>query len=62
VLGISDAEGEIPAATTDHSGNPKGIDVRDRATGTGDLQRGKGATGIDMGYGGKGTGINPDKA
>jgi hypothetical protein len=62
VLGIGDAEGEIPRATSDRGGHPEGIDVRERTTGTGDLQRGKGATGIDMGHGGKGTGINPDKA
>jgi hypothetical protein len=62
VLGIGDAEGEIPAATSDRGGHPEGIEVRERTTGTADLQRGKGATGIDMGHGGKGTGINPDKA
>jgi hypothetical protein len=57
VLGISDTspDVEIPRATTDRSGNPAGIDVRQHATGTGELRRNKGATGIDMGGAGSGT-------
>jgi hypothetical protein len=57
VLGISDTPGdvEIPRATTDRGGNPAGIEVRQHATGTGELKRNKGATGIDMGGAGTGT-------
>lgn len=59
ILGLSDAppDVEIPRATTDHGGHPQGIDVRDHATGIGDLHQGPGATGIDMGYGGEGTAV-----
>jgi hypothetical protein len=62
VLGISDSppEVEIPRATPDRGGNPAGIEVREHATGTGDLKRGTGATGIDMGAGGTGTGLASD--
>jgi hypothetical protein len=60
VLGISDADPsvEIPAATSDRGGNPVGIEVRGPATGTGDLRRTKGVTGIDMGAGGSGTDVD----
>ena len=59
VLGISDTpvDVEIPRATQDRGGHPQGIDVRTPATGIGDLHRGSGATGIDMGYAGEGTQI-----
>jgi hypothetical protein len=62
VLGISDtpAEVEIPRATSDTGGHPKGIDVRRRTTGTADLKQSSGATGIDMGAGGSGTDLSPD--
>lgn len=62
VLGLSDASPavEIPRATDDRGGNPAGIEVREHATGTGDLTRGKGATGIQMGGSGSGTGLEPD--
>jgi hypothetical protein len=62
VLGLSDAspEVEIPRATDDRSGNPAGIEVREPATGTGDLHHGKGATSIQMGGAGEGTEIVPD--
>jgi hypothetical protein len=62
VLGLSDASPavEIPRATDDRGGNPAGIEVREPATGTGDLARGKGATGILMGGAGSGTGLEPD--
>jgi hypothetical protein len=63
VLGLSDAppDVDIPRATTDRSGSPEGIDVRTPTTGTGDLRRGKGATGIDMGAGGSDTDIEPTR-
>jgi hypothetical protein len=63
VLGLSDASPavEIPRATDDRSGNPAGIEVRDPATGTGDLLRGKGATGIQLGAGESGTDLEPDQ-
>jgi hypothetical protein len=62
VLGISDADPdvEIPRATDDRGGHPKGIDVRRRAPGIGDVQQGKGATGMDMGAGGGDTYITSD--
>ncbi len=62
ILGLSDAppEVEIPRATEDRSGNPAGIEVREHATGIGHLKPGKGATGIDMGAGGSGTGVSPE--
>lgn len=61
VLGITDADPnvEIPRATEDRGGNPKGIEVRGHASGIGELKQTKGATGIDMGAGGKGTGVKP---
>jgi len=62
VLGISDADPDvdIPQATNDHGGHPKGIEVRRPATGIGDLQRSKGATGADMGAAGEDTAIASD--
>lgn len=64
VLGISDTPGsvEIPRATADRGGHPAGIEVRQHATGTGDLRQSSGATGIDMGAGGTGTGIEPESS
>ena len=60
ILGLSDAppEVEIPRATSDHGGHPQGIDVREHATGIGDLRQSSGATGIDMGYAGEGTNVS----
>jgi hypothetical protein len=57
VLGISDAtpDGTIPRPAKKGSGAVEGIDVRDRATGIGDVPQRSGATGIDMGAGGEGT-------
>jgi len=59
VLGISDADpnAPIPQHKKPGGGHPEGIDVRERATGIGDLSQNPGATGIDMGAGGEGTGI-----
>jgi hypothetical protein len=61
VLGVSDTppDVDIPQATTNHGGHPAGIEVRQHATGTGELRRTAGATGIDMGAGGTGTDIDP---
>lgn len=56
VLGITDAdpEVEIPRATTDRGGNPKGIEVGTRATGMDELRGGKGgAVGVDLGGAGE---------
>jgi len=63
ILGVSDADPdvEIPRATTDRGGNPKGVEVGERATGIGHLKPSGGATGVDMGAGGKGTDVKPDK-
>ena len=62
ILGLSDADPhvDIPQATDDHGGNPRGIEVRDHATGIGDLTRSKGATGMDMGAGGEDTELASD--
>jgi hypothetical protein len=56
VLGITDADPavEIPRATTDRSGNPKGIDVRDHASGMDEMgPTESGAVGVDLGGSGK---------
>lgn len=60
ILGLGDAspDVEIPRATSDHGGHPQGIDVREPATGIGDVRQSSGATGIDMGHGGEGTNIS----
>jgi len=62
VLGLSDAspDVEIPRATNDRSGNPAGIEVREPTTGTADLTRGKGATGMLLGGGESGTDLQPE--
>jgi hypothetical protein len=59
VLGISDADrgARIPTAGPG-TRSPEGIEVRDRATGIGDVPQRSGATGIDMGGGGEGTDIS----
>ena len=61
IIGVTDADPnvEIPRATEDRGGNPTGIEVREHASGIGELKRTKGATGIDMGAGGTGTGVKP---
>ncbi len=63
ILGISDADPavEIPRATPDRGGNPAGIEIGPAASPMGGLRRTKGATGIDMGAGGTGTGIEPPR-
>src|SRR5688572_6278123 len=62
ILGISDVTpgGEIPRAPDD-GGHPTGIDVRQPATGFGDVPQSKGATGIDIGAAGEGTDISRDE-
>jgi len=64
VIGISDADPNVDIAKPMRhgSGHPKGIDVREPASGMGDVHRGSGATGIDMGGGGEGTDIDPDSS
>ncbi len=59
VLGLSDADPAvaIPFKGARGTGHPEGIEVRDRATGIGDVPRRSGATGIDMGPAGEGTHI-----
>jgi hypothetical protein len=61
ILGISDARPDvsIPTHIKPGGGHPEGIEVRDHATGIGDISQTPGATGIDMGGGGEGTDISP---
>jgi hypothetical protein len=61
VLGISDAKPNVGEPRRARSGgrSPSGIEVRDRATGIGDVPRRDGASGTDMGAGGEGTDIRP---
>ena len=63
ILGLSDTpvSTQIPQATTDHGGHPKGIEIGEhhRRSATDDS---KGATGIDMGAGGSGTDISSDRS
>lgn len=60
VLGISDADPnvEIPKPADKGSGHARGIDVRRRQTGLGDVPQRDGASGVDMGGGGEGTDID----
>jgi hypothetical protein len=58
VLGISDAGGARIPTSGRGTGSPQGIEVRDHATGIGDVPQRSGATGIDMGAGGEGTDID----
>ena len=59
VLGISEAKPDatVPRPAKRGSGAVQGIEVRDHATGIGDVPQRSGATGIDMGAGGEGTGM-----
>jgi hypothetical protein len=60
VLGISDAGPEATIPTHGgRRGHPAGIEVRNHATGIGDVPRSAGATGVDMGGGGTGTDVEP---
>ena len=63
VLGLSDAspDVEIPQATDDHGGHPAGIEVRVPTTGTSELHQTKGATGMQLGADGSGTGLEPEE-
>jgi hypothetical protein len=65
VLGLTDDRTGVKLPHPPSDGTvPQGIEVRDeykRHWGTEDLERGTGATGVDMGAGGKGTGIAPDR-
>ena len=62
VLGISDANPHVGEPRPAPSGgrSPAGIEVRDRATGIGDVPRRDGASGTDMGAGGEGTDIREE--
>lgn len=62
VIGLGDANpnAKLPGNIRRDGSHPQGIDVRERATGIGDLSQGTGATGIDMGAGGKGTQTKAD--
>lgn len=62
VLGLSDAPAHVKLPRPPGpSGNPAGIEVgpASNPSPTGELSRGTGATGIDMGSGGTGTDIAP---
>jgi hypothetical protein len=61
VLGISDARPapEPGPRRKRGRGHIEGIEVRTPATGIGDVPQRTGATGIDMGGAGEGTGITP---
>jgi hypothetical protein len=63
VLGVSDAPGDvgIPRATSDRGGNPAGIEVRKRSTGTGHLKQSDGAVGVDIGAATPGNPVAADK-
>jgi hypothetical protein len=62
VLGISDAKPNVGEPRRARSGGrrPSGIEVRDRATGIGDVPQRDGASGVDMGAGGEGTDVRPE--
>ena len=57
VLGLGDADPDVklPGNARPSNRRPQCIEVREHATGIGDLSQGPGATGIDMGAGGTGT-------
>jgi hypothetical protein len=59
VLGISDAPLNVgePHSVPGGGRRPSGIEVRDRATGLGDVPQHDGASGVDMGGGGEGTDV-----
>jgi hypothetical protein len=63
ILGLTDDRSgiKLPHPPSDGS-TPEGIEVRDEYNRhRGDLESGKGATGIDMGAGGEGTDIVPER-
>lgn len=67
VLGISDtpASTQIPRATEDRDGHPRGIEVGEhhhRHWGDEDINQSSGAEGVDMGAGGGGTDVEMDGA
>ena len=57
VLGISNATGDIPRATPDRSGNPRGIELDEDRPGSRDVGQSSGATSIDIGSGGEGNSV-----
>ena len=62
VLGISDATADIPRATTDRGGHPRGIELDEDRPGSRDVGQGAGATSIDMGSGGEGNAIKRNRS
>ncbi|HVB38109.1 MAG TPA: hypothetical protein VND92_06200 [Vicinamibacterales bacterium] len=64
VLGVidSDPSKKLPRAAKDTGGNPRGIDVRPRLTGTDELPQRSGFTSADMGGAGEGTEVPEDTA
>jgi len=64
ILGVidSDPQKKLPRAAKDTGGNPRGIDVRPRTTGTDELRQGSGFTSADMGGAGEGTEVAEDTA
>jgi hypothetical protein len=60
ILGIIDADpnARLPRVAKDTGGNPRGIEVRGRSTGTRHL--GPGVASTDMGAGGDGAGLDAD--
>jgi hypothetical protein len=63
VIGLGDADPDVklPGNIRRDGSHPAGIDVRDHASGIGDVSQTAGATGIDMGAGGSGTHVNADQ-
>jgi hypothetical protein len=61
VLGISDAPKGSGLPGIRGGGHPRGIEVGRPATGIGDVPQRSGATAIDMGGAGEGTGIEADE-
>ena len=62
VLGIidSDPNKKLPKAAKDTGGNPRGIEVGTRATGTDELPQRSGFTSADLGGAGEGSGAPED--
>jgi hypothetical protein len=61
VLGISNATADIPRATTDRGGHPRGIELDEDRPGSRDVEQAPGATSIDMGSGGEGNAIRRNR-
>jgi hypothetical protein len=57
ILGISNTTADIPRATPDRGGHPRGIELDDDRPGSRDVGQSPGATSIDMGSGGEGNSV-----